>query len=71
MIGKVEKIKNKEKADTAADSYYRVVVYSKGSFLNLLLTQSDLNRVAERAEKNEEDCKTPSWWQRFVYWFIR
>ena len=71
MIGTVEAVKNQDKQDAAASEYLRIVVYDNGAYSNLLLTAADLLRVRERAMKNPEDCATPSWWHRFLHWFMR
>ena len=71
MIGKIERVENLKKKDAAAATYLRVVVLHGGRFKNLLLTDSDMTTVELRAEKNPEDCAWPSWWQKFIYWFLK
>ena len=72
MIGTMKHINNKDKhSNLESDEYYRVIVFSGGEYSNLLLTASDLLKYKEREAKNPEDCVKPSWWQRFLHWFMR
>ena len=74
MIGVKKEIKNKEVEHTQESlRYIRVTVFckTKKDYINLLLTAKDFDRLIHRADKNKEDCYQPSWWEKFVHWFIR
>ena len=71
MIGVIKQNIEIKPQDTA--KYISVTVYcrEKKQYTTLLLTLNDFDRVLKRGEKNKEDCYQPSWWEKFVHWFIR
>lgn len=61
MLGRLEKVQNKDKAATATTTYWRVTVVSGTERRQecLLLTESELSKIRYRARRNPEDCRVP------------
>jgi hypothetical protein len=61
MLGRLEKVENKDRAATATTSYWRVAVVSGPERRQecLLLTESELSKIRYRAKRNPEDCALP------------
>lgn len=58
--GVMDKKKNEEKAPSAAEKYWRVLIKIDGELETLLLTDSELKRCRDRSQKNPEDLVAPT-----------
>lgn len=61
-LGDIEEVLNKNKHHKAASRYNHIrVQFPDGEEKSLLLTDSQVKRAVERAEKNEEDLPSKTW----------
>ena len=70
---KTIKIITNKKASPAASIIYNAlcVLNESGEYETLLLTESDLQRMRDRAKKNPEDCISLHWTSRAALWVLR
>jgi len=61
MKGYLTKTSNSEREINSNESYFQILVWSAEGWENLFLTDAELKRIRERAEKNKDMCQTPSW----------
>ena len=61
MKGYLTQIINSEREINSNESYSQILVWSDQGWENLFLTEAELKRIRERAEKNKDMCQTPSW----------
>ena len=67
-LGKLNYIFNMDKHHAANKGYYRVLVFDavERRYENLVITDSEMKKIRERANKNPEDLISPSWFDRFI-----
>ena len=67
-LGKLNYIFNMDKHHAANKGYYRVLVFDavERRYENLVITDSEMKKIRERANKNPEDLISASWFDRFI-----
>jgi len=67
-LGKLNYIFNLDKHHAANKGYYRVLVFDsvERRYENLVITDSEMKKIRERANKNPEDLISPSWFDHFI-----
>ena len=67
-LGKLNYIYNLDKHHAANKGYYRALVYDavEGKYENLMITDGEMKKIRERANKNPEDITQPSWFDRII-----
>tara|TARA_R110000851_G_scaffold223113_1_gene376012 strand:- start:324 stop:563 length:240 start_codon:yes stop_codon:yes gene_type:complete len=71
QIGKLNYIYNQDKHQAASKGYHHVLVFDsvERRYENLIITDSEMKKIRERASKNPEDLVAPSWLDRLIEWF--
>ena len=67
-LGKLNYIYNLDKHHAANKGYYRVLVFDsvERQYENLVITDSEMKKIRERAKKNPEDLVSPTWFDQFI-----
>jgi hypothetical protein len=67
-LGKLNYIFNLDKHHAANKGYYRVLVFDsvERRYENLVITDSEMKKIRERANKNPEDLVAPSWFDQLI-----
>jgi hypothetical protein len=67
-LGKLNYIYNLDKHHAANKGYYRVLVFDsvERRYENLVITDSEMKKIRERAKKNPEDLVSPTWFDQFI-----
>ena len=67
-LGKLNYIFNLDKHHAANKGYYRVLVFDsvERRYENLVITDSEMKKIRERANKNPEDLTQPTWFDQFI-----
>ena len=67
-LGKLNYIFNLDKHHAANKGYYRVLVFDsvERRYENLVITDAEMKKIRERANKNPEDLISPSWFDQFI-----
>tara|TARA_R110002033_G_scaffold43678_1_gene85757 strand:+ start:140 stop:367 length:228 start_codon:yes stop_codon:yes gene_type:complete len=70
-LGKLNYIFNLDKHHAANKGYYRVLVFDsvERRYENLVITDSEMKKIRERANKNPEDLVAPSWFDQLIATF--
>ncbi len=70
-LGKLNYIFNLDKHHAANKGYYRVLVFDsvERRYENLVITDSEMKKIRERANKNPEDLVGPSWFDKLIATF--
>lgn len=69
MKGNMHAASNEKHEINSAYVYQRVLVYKDGAWETLLMTDSDLERIRKRADKNEDMLLQPSLIDKILAWF--
>jgi len=67
-LGKLNYIFNLDKHHAANKGYYRVLVFDsvERRYENLVITDFEMKKIRERANKNPEDLVAPSWFDQLI-----
>lgn len=65
--GKVQVVGNKDKHHRALDKYNYLRVKFQDEVVHFLMTDFELNRAKDRANKNPEDLPEVSWLRSFIF----
>ena len=67
-LGKLNYIFNLDKHHAANKGYYRVLVFDsvERRYENLVITDSEMKKIRDRANKNPEDLTQPTWFDQFI-----
>ena len=67
-LGKLNYIYNLDKHHAANKGYYRALVFDavERRYENLIITDSEMKKIRERARKNPEDLAQPSWFDMII-----
>jgi hypothetical protein len=67
-LGKLNYIFNLDKHHAANKGYYRVLVFDsvERRYENLVITDSEMKKIRERANKNPEDLTQPTWFDQLI-----
>jgi hypothetical protein len=65
MKGYLKEVTNEERELNSDMSYFQILVWNGEKWETLLLTDSELERIRERSEKNEDMSLAPSWMDKF------
>ena len=65
-LGKLNKEYNLDSAKAANKFYHAILISDGGNLETLLLTDKELLRARERADKNPEDCVRPTPMDRWL-----
>jgi len=67
-LGTLNYIFNLDKHHAANKGYYRVLVFDsvERRYENLVITDSEMKKIRERANKNPEDLVAPSWFDQLI-----
>tara|TARA_R110000824_G_scaffold348525_1_gene535283 strand:+ start:291 stop:518 length:228 start_codon:yes stop_codon:yes gene_type:complete len=67
-LGKLNYIYNLDKHHAANKGYYRALVYDavERKYENLIITDAEMKKIRERANKNPEDLAQPSWFDMLI-----
>ena len=67
-LGRLNYINNLDKHHAANKGYYRALVYDsvERRYENLIITDSEMKKIRERAKKNPEDIAVPSWLDKLI-----
>tara|TARA_R110002110_G_scaffold1754_1_gene7687 strand:+ start:133 stop:360 length:228 start_codon:yes stop_codon:yes gene_type:complete len=70
-LGKLNYIFNLDKHHAANKGYYRVLVFDsvERRYENLVITDFEMKKIRERANKNPEDLVAPSWFDQLIATF--
>lgn len=72
MFGRIKIIYNKEASASSKPVYNAICVQNElGEYETLLLTESDLERLRDRARKNPEDCIALTWFAKAILWVLK
>ena len=67
-LGKLNYIFNLDKHHAANKGYYRVLVFDsvERRYENLVITDSEMKKIRDRANKNPEDLTQPTWFDQLI-----
>jgi hypothetical protein len=67
-LGKLNYIYNLDKHHAANKGYYQALVFDsvERRYENLIITDSEMKKIRERAKKNPEDVVRPSWFDQLI-----
>ncbi len=67
-LGKLNYIYNLDKHQAANKGYYHALVFDsvERKYENLIITDGEMKKIRERANKNPEDLATASWFDRLI-----
>ena len=67
-LGKLNYIYNIDKHHAANKGYYCALVFDavERRYENLIITDSEMKKIRERASKNPEDIVSPSWFDMII-----
>ena len=70
-LGKLNYIFNLDKHHAANKGYYRVLVFDsvERRYENLVITDFEMKKIREGANKNPEDLVAPSWFDQLIATF--
>ena len=71
VVGKIVKVKNSIKKGNVSSHYNCLTVVDlTGDPVQLLMTDSELQRFSKRVEKNLDSLPQTSWWDRLLLLFL-
>jgi len=65
MKGYLQEVENSNQEVNSDSTYFRTLVWNGEKWETLLLTDSELERIRKRSEKNEDMSMTPSTMDKF------